>query len=72
METMQVDRISARDGFPLEVQVSGPKNATALLLLQGQSNSHEWWDDLRGDFEADFRTITFDYRGTGGSRGELG
>ena len=72
METMQVDRISARDGFPLEVQVSGPADAPALLLLQGQSNSHEWWDDLRGDFEADFRTITFDYRGTGGSRGELG
>ena len=72
METMQVDRISARDGFPLEVQVSGPEDAPALLLLQGQSNSHEWWDDLRGDFEPDFRTITFDYRGTGGSRGELG
>ena len=71
METMQVNRFSARDGFPLEVQVRGPEDAPALLLLQGQSNSHEWWDDLRGDFEPDFRTITFDYRGTGGSRGEL-
>ncbi|MCU4295986.1 alpha/beta fold hydrolase [Brevibacterium permense] len=69
---MQVDRISARDGFPLEVQVNGPEHAPALLLLQGQSNSHEWWDDLRGDFVPDFRTITFDYRGTGSSRGELG
>ncbi len=72
METMQVRKIGARDGFPLEVQVSGPDDAPALLLLQGQANSHEWWDDLRGDFESDFRTITFDYRGTGGSRGELG
>src|SRR5699024_11714896 len=30
-----------------------------------------WWDGLREDFEPALRTITFDYRGTGGSRGEL-
>ncbi|MDN6379922.1 MAG: alpha/beta hydrolase, partial [Brevibacterium aurantiacum] len=60
-----------RDGFPLAIQVSGPPEAPALLLLQGQANSHQWWDELRSDFEPQFRTITFDYRGTGGSRGEL-
>jgi pimeloyl-ACP methyl ester carboxylesterase len=72
VETRQETRISTRDGFPLAVQVSGPAEAPALLLLQGQANSHEWWDGLREDFEPQFRTITFDYRGTGGSRGELG
>lgn len=71
METRDQSTITARDGFPLAVQVSGPPEAPALLLLQGQSNSHEWWDELRSDFEPQFRTVTFDYRGTGGSRGEL-
>ncbi|MCF2572256.1 alpha/beta hydrolase [Brevibacterium sp. UCMA 11754] len=71
METRDQLTITARDGFPLAIQVSGPPEAPALLLLQGQSNSHEWWDELRPDFEPQFRTVTFDYRGTGGSRGEL-
>jgi pimeloyl-ACP methyl ester carboxylesterase len=68
VETRQELTIGMRDGFPLAVQVSGPEDAPALLLLQGQANSHEWWDGLREDFEPQFRTITFDYRGTGGSR----
>ncbi|WP_309133115.1 alpha/beta hydrolase [Brevibacterium sp.] len=62
----------SRDGFPLAVQISGPAGAPALLLLQGQANSHTWWERTRADFEPEFRTITFDYRGTGRSRGEIG
>lgn len=72
MENTEQLTITTRDDFPITVQVSGPLEAPALLLLQGQSNSHEWWDGLRSDFEPDFRTVTFDYRGTGGSRGTLG
>lgn len=72
MGTRHAHRIRTRDGFSLTAQVSGPDDAPALLLLQGQANSHEWWDDLREGFEPTLRTITFDYRGTGGSRGELG
>lgn len=60
--------ITADDGFPLAMQVAGPSSAPALFLLQGQANSHSWWDGLREAFETDFRTITIDYRGTGGSR----
>lgn len=71
MTTREQLTITARDGFPLAVQVSGPPEAPALLLLQGQANSHEWWEGLREDFEPQFRIVTFDYRGTGGSRGEL-
>src|SRR5699024_7042556 len=71
VETRDAHRIRTRDGFPLTIQVSGPDDAPALLLLQGQANSHEWWDGLREDFEPALRTITFDYRGTGGSRGGL-
>jgi len=55
----------------LAVQVGGPVDAPALVLLQGQANSHVWWDGLRAAFEDDYRTITFDYRGTGRSRGPV-
>ncbi len=55
------------DGARLAFQVSGSRDAPALLLLQGQANSHRWWDRLRGDFDADWFTVTFDYRGTGAS-----
>lgn len=72
VESGESSTITARDGFELAVQVSGPAEAPALLLLPGQANSHKWWDGLREDFEPQFRTVTFDYRGTGGSRGELG
>ncbi|WP_209324260.1 alpha/beta fold hydrolase [Brevibacterium renqingii] len=72
MGTREAHTISTRDGFPIAVQDTGPAEAPALLLLQGQANSHAWWDGLRESFELQMRTITFDYRGTGGSRGELG
>lgn len=53
------------DGTRLAIQVTGPRTAPALLLLQGQANSHRWWDRLRGDLSRDWMVITFDYRGTG-------
>ncbi|MET0931544.1 MAG: alpha/beta hydrolase [Aeromicrobium sp.] len=55
-------------GAELAFQVEGPRDGPALLLLPGQANSHHWWDDLRRDFSGQFRTITFDYRGTGSTR----
>jgi pimeloyl-ACP methyl ester carboxylesterase len=55
------------DGATLAVQDAGPSDATALLLLQGQANSHVWWTGLRDTFEDEYRTITLDYRGTGGT-----
>lgn len=47
-----------------DVRGSGPDT---LLLLAGQSNNHRWWDSVRADFAARFRTIALDWRGTGGS-----
>jgi pimeloyl-ACP methyl ester carboxylesterase len=64
-------RVRASDGFPLQVQVTGREDGPALLLLPGQANSHGWWTGLRDDFD-DFRVVTFDYRGTGESRGPVG
>lgn len=60
--------VTLRDGTHLAVQRDG--SGPPLLLLAGQANSHTWWEDLRGGFEQSFTTITFDYRGTGGTRAE--
>jgi pimeloyl-ACP methyl ester carboxylesterase len=56
------------DGVRLAVQVLGPPAAPVLLLLSGQANSHHWWDGLREPLAGHFRTVTFDYRGLGGTR----
>ncbi len=55
----------AKDGVKLAYQVSG--EGFPLVLLSGQANNHHWWDSVRADFAALYRTITFDYRGTGDS-----
>jgi len=55
-------------GAELAFQVEGPRDAPVLLLLPGQANAHHWWDELRHDFTDAFRTVTFDYRGTGATR----
>lgn len=60
------------DGAPIAVQESGSPDAPPLLLLAGQANSHAWWDGLRSSFDDAFRVLTLDWRGTGGSRGEVG
>lgn len=56
---------TTKDGVKLSYQVSG--DGYPLMLLPGQSNDHHWWDGVRSDFEDSYRTITFDYRGTGDS-----
>lgn len=55
------------DGALLAAREGGPADAPALLLLQGQANSMRWWRRLRTPFEDAYRTVTFDYRGTGNS-----
>ncbi|WP_127502721.1 alpha/beta fold hydrolase [Actinoplanes solisilvae] len=57
---------------PLAVQTTGRADGPLLLLLAGQANSHAWWTGLRELFEDRFRVVTFDYRGTGSSRGPVG
>jgi pimeloyl-ACP methyl ester carboxylesterase len=54
------------DDAALYYEVTGHGD-TVLLLLAGQSNNHHWWDLPRPDFGAEFRTVTFDHRGTGRS-----
>lgn len=66
MAEQRVDRtVQVEDGTRFAVTTGGPDDAPPLLLLPGQANSGRWWQDVRGGFEDDFRTVTFDYRGTG-------
>ncbi|QWF85085.1 alpha/beta fold hydrolase [Amycolatopsis sp. CA-230715] len=57
---------TAPDGVSLRYEVHGD-GADVLVLLAGQANSRHWWDGVREDFDEVFRTIVFDYRGTGES-----
>jgi pimeloyl-ACP methyl ester carboxylesterase len=54
------------DGAALYYEVHGRGERT-LLLLAGQANTHRWWDAARPDFDAAYRTIVLDWRGTGRS-----
>ncbi|MFD3580384.1 alpha/beta fold hydrolase [Streptomyces sp. NPDC058644] len=55
----------APDGTALHYEVHG--SGHPLVLLGGQSNSHRWWDPVRDDFAAAYRTVVLDWRGTGES-----
>jgi 3-oxoadipate enol-lactonase len=56
----------AADGTALYYEVNG-HGEDVLVLLAGQANNHHWWDAPRPDFDAVFRTVVFDHRGTGQS-----
>jgi 3-oxoadipate enol-lactonase len=56
----------ADDGTALYYEVHGDGH-DVLILIAGQSNNHHWWDVPRPDFDAAFRTVVFDHRGTGRS-----
>ncbi|MEU5957455.1 alpha/beta fold hydrolase [Streptomyces sp. NPDC047525] len=55
----------AADGTALHYEVHG--SGRPLVLLGGQSNSRRWWDPVRDDFAAAYRTVVVDWRGTGES-----
>ena len=64
--TLEAGKAVAADGTAIAFHSAG--NGIPLVLLAGQSNTHRWWDSARVEFEsAGHRTITVDWRGTGGS-----
>jgi pimeloyl-ACP methyl ester carboxylesterase len=56
---------TAEDGARIHFDVSG--NGEPLLLLAGQANSRHWWDPVRPELAAPYRTIAVDALGTGDS-----
>ena len=55
----------AKDGSGIHFDVVGA--GKPLVLLAGQANSRRWWDPVRADFAAHYRTIGIDALGTGHS-----
>lgn len=62
---MKLRGTSPVTGARVAHQLEGARGAPALLLLQGQANSHLWWRHVRPLLTDRFLTVTFDYRGTG-------
>ncbi|NUT46121.1 MAG: alpha/beta fold hydrolase [Saccharothrix sp.] len=56
---------TADDGTTIAFDVKG--NGEPLVLIAGRACSHRWWDQVRGDFAAGYRTIALDAAGTGDS-----
>ncbi|MGD9750644.1 MAG: alpha/beta fold hydrolase [Acidimicrobiia bacterium] len=65
--TVTTMRVGAADGTPLNVVLGGDPAAEPLLLVSGQGSDHSMWDPVVVDFDAAFRTIRWDARGTGAS-----
>jgi pimeloyl-ACP methyl ester carboxylesterase len=55
------------NGSILNVEVSGPDKAPAVLLWNGAACTLRMWDNVVSLLEAKFKTIRFDVRGTGKS-----
>lgn len=53
------------DGVRLHVRDSGPKSATALVMLHGFGASLHTWEDWAGELEDSYRVIRLDLPGSG-------
>jgi pimeloyl-ACP methyl ester carboxylesterase len=51
----------------LAVYVSGPRDATPLILVHGYPDSAAVWEPLRAQLDSRYRVITYDVRGAGAS-----
>lgn len=57
----------AADGTPIAYEVTGPRTAPALLLIQGLGADRRGWVLQQAFFSRRFRCISFDNRGVGKS-----
>ncbi|MBN3847363.1 alpha/beta fold hydrolase [Paraburkholderia sp. Ac-20342] len=62
-ETLSVDAGNVR----LAVYVSGPRDATPIVLVHGYPDSAAVWEPVRAQLEARYRVIAYDVRGAGAS-----
>jgi 3-oxoadipate enol-lactonase len=59
--------ITADDGCSINVEVTGPEGAPALMLSNSLGTDLSMWDDQAGEFAKHFRLIRYDRRGHGKS-----
>ncbi|NML34110.1 alpha/beta fold hydrolase [Paraburkholderia antibiotica] len=62
-ETLSVDAGDVR----LAAYVSGPRDATPIVLVHGYPDSAAVWEPLRAQLDTRYRVITYDVRGAGAS-----
>lgn len=60
-------KIEADDGCKINVEVSGPENAPALMLSNSLGTDLHMWDDQADAFARHFRLVRYDRRGHGRS-----
>ncbi|MHC5903773.1 alpha/beta fold hydrolase [Streptomyces sp. S6] len=56
---------TSRDGSPLHVEIHGPENAPAVVLVHGWTCSTHFWAAQIEDLSRDHRVIAYDLRGHG-------
>ncbi|MCB2089485.1 MAG: alpha/beta hydrolase [Sphingomonadaceae bacterium] len=63
----QLQRVTLASGIELDVQISGPEDAPAIIFLHGFPESHRTWRHQVKHFASRFRCIVPDQRGYRGS-----
>ncbi|WP_144108004.1 alpha/beta fold hydrolase [Paraburkholderia sp. BCC1886] len=67
-DTLSVDAGDVR----LAVYVSGPRDATPIVLVHGYPDSATVWEAVRAQLDARYRVIAYDVRGAGASGAPAG
>jgi pimeloyl-ACP methyl ester carboxylesterase len=67
MSELQTTRISLSTGVTLKVQMGGPPEGEAIILLHGFPESHRTWRQVAPELARNFRVIIPDQRGFGAS-----
>jgi len=61
--TTSLTRVALSTGIELDVQLAGPEDAPAVILLHGFPESHRTWRDIVPDLARDHRVVAPDQRG---------
>ena len=61
----QLQRVTLASGIELDVQISGPEDAPAIIFLHGFPESHRTWRHQVKHFASRFRCIVPDHIGCG-------
>lgn len=64
--------VTAPDGTRLHVETVGPEAAPTIVLAHGYTMSQAAWHYQRRDLSGEFRVVTYDQRGHGGSEDAAG
>lgn len=67
MTDLQRTRVALPTGVTLEVQIGGPQDAEAVVLLHGFPESHRTWRAVAPELAREFRIVAPDQRGFAGS-----